>query len=140
MSAQLGEHAVGQSCGGKETGMSSQTGIEMPWNFQVLGILRGPMWYNTEEALNPLLFPGQIRSSTVYRKAPFWVWNMHGELEVRKGFTVFAAMNNIFDINDHPIFIGLDSTPCGNNASLQNGACGNSIPGREVIVGARVQF
>jgi vitamin B12 transporter len=117
-----------------------QTAIEMPWSFQVLGILRGPMWYNTEEALNPLLYPGQIRSSTVYRKEPFWVWNMRGEVEVKKGFKVFAALNNIFDINAHPIFIGLDSSPCGNNYSLQNGACGNSIPGREFIIGGQVRF
>jgi vitamin B12 transporter len=117
-----------------------QSGIEMPWNFQLLGILRGPMWYNTEESLNPLLFPGQIRTSTVYRKPPFWVWNMRGEVEVRKGVKLFAAMNNIFDINDHPIFIGLDSSPCGNNLVNQNGACGNSMPGREVIVGAQVRF
>jgi vitamin B12 transporter len=117
-----------------------QTGIEMPWNFQLLGILRGPMWYNTEESLNPLLYPGQIRSSTVYRKAPFWVWNMRGEIEVRRGVKLFAAMNNIFDINDHPIFIGLDSSPCGLNLVNQNGACGNSMPGREVIIGAQVKF
>ncbi|HTE34951.1 MAG TPA: TonB-dependent receptor [Reyranella sp.] len=117
-----------------------QAGIEMPWSFQLLGILRGPMWYNTEESLNPLLYPGQIRSSTVYRKPPFWVFNMRGEVEVRKGFKLFAAMNNIFDINDHPIFIGLDSSPCGLNLANQNGACGNSMPGREVIVGAQVKF
>jgi vitamin B12 transporter len=117
-----------------------QAGVEMPWNVQVLGILRGPMWYNTEESLNPLLFPGQIRSSTVYRKPPFWVWNMRGEVEVRKGVKLFAAMNNIFDVNDHPIFIGLDSSPCGLNLANQNGACGNSMPGREWIVGAQVRF
>jgi vitamin B12 transporter len=117
-----------------------QTEIEMPWSFQLLGILRGPMWYNTEESLNPLLFPGQQRSSTVYRKPPFWWWNMRGEVEVRKGVKLFAAMNNIFDINDHPIFIGLDSTPCGANLANQNGACGNSMPGRQLIVGAQVKF
>jgi vitamin B12 transporter len=112
----------------------------MPWSFQLLGILRGPMWYNTEESLNPLLYPGQIRSSTVYRKPPFWVFNMRGEIEVRKGVKLFAAMNNIFDVNDHPIFIALDSSPCGANLANQNGACGNSMPGREVIVGAQVKF
>jgi vitamin B12 transporter len=117
-----------------------QASVEMPWNFQLLGILRGPMWYNTEESLNPLLYPGQIRTSTVYRKMPFWVWNMRGEVEVKKGFKLFAALNNIFDINDHPIFIGLDSSPCGNNLVNQNGACGNSIPGREMIVGGQVRF
>jgi vitamin B12 transporter len=117
-----------------------QSGIEMPWNLQMLGILRGPMWYNTEESLNPLLFPGQIRTSTVYRKDPFWVFNVRGELEVRKGVKVFAALNNIFDVNASPIFIGLDSSPCGDNLVNQNGACGNSMPGREFVVGAQVRF
>ena len=27
---------------------------ETPWSLQLLGILRGPMWYNTEESLSPL--------------------------------------------------------------------------------------
>ena len=65
---------------------------------------------------------------------------MRGEIGVKKVCKLFAAMNNIFDINAHPIFIGLDSSPCGNNLVLQNGACGNSIPGREFIVGAQVRF
>ena len=73
-------------------------------------------------------------------QAPFWVWQTRGEIEVRPGVKLFAAMNNIFDINDHPIFIGLDSVPCGANAANQNGACGNSMPGREVMVGAQVRF
>ncbi|MGE5151239.1 MAG: TonB-dependent receptor [Rhodospirillaceae bacterium] len=117
-----------------------QSGIEMPWSLQLLGILRGPMWYNTEESLNPLLFPGQIRTSTVYRKDPFWVWNMRGELEVRKGVKLFGMVNNIFDVNASPIFIALDSSPCGANLANQNGACGNSMPGREFVVGAQVRF
>ena len=56
----------------------------MPWSFQLLGILRGPMWYNTEESLSPVFFPGQIRNTTVYQKDPFWVWNMRGEVEIRR--------------------------------------------------------
>jgi vitamin B12 transporter len=117
-----------------------QTGIEMPWNLQLLGILRGPMWYNTEESLNPLLYPGQIRTSTVYRKDPFWVFNMRGEVEVRHGVKVFAMLNNVFDVNASPIFIGADSSPCGLNAANQNGACGNAMPGREFVIGAQVRF
>ena len=114
-----------------------QTAIEMPWNFQVIGILRGPMWYNTEESLNPLLFPGQIRTSTVYRKEPFWVLNMRGELEVRKGFKVFAAMNNIFDVNAPSDLHRPRPHAVRRQLLNQNGACGNSMPGREVIVGAQ---
>ena len=33
------------------------------------------------------------------------------------------------------IFIALDQTPCIANPIFQNGACGNSMPGREFIVG-----
>ncbi len=112
----------------------------MPWNVQLIGLLRGPMWYNTEESLNPQLFPGQARTQTVYRKDPFWVWNTRGEVEVHKGVKFFAALNNIFDINNSPQFIGLDQVPCGDNQLAQNGSCGNSMPGREFIIGAQVRF
>ena len=105
------------------------------WTVQVNGILRGPMWYNTEESLDPLFFPGQNRTVTVYRKNSFWVFNTRGEIAVAKGMKLFATMNNIFDINQHPIFIALDQIPCVANQANQNGSCGNSIPGREFIVG-----
>ncbi len=117
-----------------------QADTEVPWNLQVLGILRGPMWYNTEEALSPVFFPGQVRTVTVYRKEAFWVWNMRGEVELRKGVKLFGAVNNVFDINDHPIFFALDQNPCRANFAAQNGSCGNSMPGRQFIVGAQVTF
>jgi vitamin B12 transporter len=104
------------------------------WSVQIIGNLRGPMWYNTEERL---LLPGQLVNVTVYRKSPFWVWNTRYEVEAGKGWTVFAAVNNIFDINQHPIFIALDQTPCIANPTFQNGGCGNSMPGREFIVGVQ---
>ncbi len=113
---------------------------KMPWNVQLIGLLRGPMWYATEEALNPLLFPGQVRNTTVYRKDAFWVWNTRAEIEVHKGVKFFGALNNIFDINNSPQFIGLDQVPCGDNQLAQNGSCGNSMPGREFIIGAQVRF
>ncbi len=102
------------------------------WNLEIRGLLRGPMWYNTEERL---LLPGQLVNVTAYRKSPFWVWYTRYEVGVSKGITLFAAVNNIFDINQHPIFIALDQTPCLANPTFQNGACGNSMPGREFVVG-----
>ena len=102
------------------------------WNLEVRGLLRGPMWYNTEERL---LIPGQLVNVTVFRKNPFWVWYTRYEVDIIRGLTLFAAVNNIFDINQHPIFIALDQTPCIANPIFQNGACGNSMPGREFIVG-----
>jgi vitamin B12 transporter len=112
----------------------------MPWNVQLLGILRGPMWYNTEESLNPLFYPGQVRTTTVYRKDQFWIWNTRAEIEVHKGVKLFGALNNIFDVNASPIFIATDQVPCTANTGAQNGSCGNSMPGRQVIVGAQVRF
>ena len=113
----------------------SQLGTQYPWSLQLLGILRGPMWYNTEESLSPVFFPGQNRTVSVYEKGAFWVWNSRFELEVIKDLKLFAAVNNIFDINQNPIFIALDQTPCIANPVFQNGACGNSMPGREFVVG-----
>src|SRR5262245_19208224 len=88
------------------------------WNLEVRGLLRGPMWYNTEERL---LLPGQLVNVTAYRKSPFWVWYTRYEVGVGNGLNLFAAVNNIFDINQHPIFIALDQTPCIANPIFQNG-------------------
>ncbi len=120
--------------------MFGQAGNTVPWNVQLLGMLRGPMWYNTEEALSPVFFSGQVRSTTVYRKEPFWVWNMRGELEFAKGAKLFGAINNIFDVNQHPIFIALDQSPCVANLAAQNGSCGNSMPGRQFILGFQIKL
>jgi vitamin B12 transporter len=117
-----------------------QSNVEMPWNFQLLGILRGPIWYNTEESLSAVYFPGQVRNTTVYQKDPFWIWKARGELEVAKGVKMFAALNNIFDVNAHPLFIATDQNPCVANRANQNGACGNSMMGREVIIGFQFRF
>lgn len=117
-----------------------QTGTRIPWNVQLLGILRGPMWYNTEESLSPVFFPGQVRSTTVYQKDPFWIWKMRGEVEVYRGIKVFAAVNNIFNVNAHPIFIAQDQAPCVAIQANQNGACGTSMAGREFIMGFQFRF
>jgi len=114
--------------------------VQMPWNVQFTGILRGPMWYNTEEALSPVYFPGQVRNVTVYQKSAFWVWNMRSEIEVYRGFKLFGMVNNILDVNQSPIFIALDQNPCGANLAAQNGSCGNSMPGRELVVGFQMRF
>jgi vitamin B12 transporter len=120
-----------------------QAGTGVPWgdwSLQMHGVLRGPMWYNTEESLSPLLAPGQVRNTTVYRKDAFWVWNLRGEIDMVKGVKLFAAVNNIFDLNQHPIFIALDQTPCIAIQANQNGSCGNSMPGREFIAGIQARW
>jgi vitamin B12 transporter len=53
---------------------------------------------------------------------------------------VFGAVNNIFNVDDHPLFIALNDSPFVSDPRGSNGARGNSIPGREFILGAQVRF
>lgn len=124
------------------TRFGQRTGVAIPWTFSVTGILRGPLWYNTEE---PLLIPaGEPNSSYIHRKPAFWVWNARLEGELRKGLTAYAAVNNIFNINQHALFIALDQQPFIGNPTNANtngiGNMGNSMPGREFIVGMQARF
>ena len=56
------------------------------------------------------------------------------------GVKLFAAVNNLFDLNRHPIFIALDRAPCIANPAYQNGGCGTSMAGRELMVGLQAEF
>ncbi len=108
------------------------------WSVQLTGILRGPMWYDTEEIL--LIPLAEPNSTFIHRESPFWVFNARGEIMIAEGVKLFAAINNILDINAHPIFIALDQTPCIANLAAQNGGCGNSMPGREILAGIQARF
>ncbi|WP_439572070.1 TonB-dependent receptor [Phreatobacter sp.] len=124
------------------TRFGQRTGVAIPWSFSVTGILRGPMWYETEE---PLLIPaGEPNSAFIHRKPAFWVWNARLEGELRKGLTAYVAVNNIFNVNQHAIFIALDRQPFIGNAAVSNhmgiGNMGSSMPGREVVMGLNAQF
>ena len=90
--------------------------------------------------ISPVFFPGQVRNVTVYQKSAFWVWNMRSEIEVYRGVKLFGMVNNILDVNQSPIFIALDQNPCGANLAAQNGSCGNSMPGRELVIGFQARF
>jgi vitamin B12 transporter len=124
------------------TRFGQRTGVDIPWSFSVTGILRGPVWYDTEE---PLRLPaGEPSSSYIHQKPAFWVWNARLEGELRQGLTAYVAMNNIFNVNQHALFIALDQTPFIGNTTNANtngiGNFGNSMPGREVVVGLQAKF
>ncbi|WP_249729161.1 TonB-dependent receptor [Acidovorax sp. CCYZU-2555] len=108
------------------------------WSAQLTALLRGPMWYDTEE--NLLIPQGEPSSTFIHRKGAFTVWNLRGEYRVSRGMKLFAGINNIFDLNRHPIFIARDQRPCLANPIFQNGGCGTSMPGREWMVGLQADF
>ena len=108
------------------------------WTAQLGALLRGPMWYDTEEAL--LIPRGEPSSTFIHRKGAFTVWNLRGDYRDTKNVRLFAGINNLFDLNRSPIFIALDQKPCLANPTFQNGGCGTSMPGRELQLGMQVTF
>ena len=109
-----------------------------PWTLQVNGALRGPIWYDTEENL---LIPQAEPSRTyIHRKSPFWVWNVRADVKVYKGVTLFGAVNNLFNKNEHPLFIAIDETPTKADLRFYNGSGGTSMPGRQFQVGLRMSL
>lgn len=108
------------------------------WNVQLTALLRGPMWYDTEENL---LVPQAEPSSTfIHRKGIFTVWNLRADYRVSRNVKFFAGVNNLFDLNRSPIFIAQDRAPCIADTRFQNGGCGTSMPGRELMVGLQADF
>ena len=111
------------------------------WDLSLISILRGPMYYNTEENLRPGAEPFR---EFVHRKAPYWVFNLRGSFqplpERAPTVRVFGAINNITNRNHHPVFIATASQPFLGDARLSNGGFGNSAPGREFIGGVRFTF
>lgn len=108
------------------------------WTLQLGALLRGPMWYDTEEAL--LIPQGEPRSTYIHRKGAFTTWNLRGDYRIASNVKVFAGIYNLFNLNRSPIFIALDQQPCIADARFQNGGCGTSMPGRELQVGMQVTF
>jgi len=116
-------------------GVVGMAGIFDLWAF---GILRGPVYYDTEEAL--LIPQGEPSDRYVHRKGAFWITNLRLNTYPMKGVTLFGAVNNVFDVNDHPLFIATDKQPYVSNPVSSNGGRGNSLGGREFLVGLQVKF
>ncbi|HEY0293288.1 MAG TPA: TonB-dependent receptor [Hansschlegelia sp.] len=114
-----------------------QAEVEHDWSIHLQGVLRGPIWYDTEENLIAGAEPSR---SYIHRKGSFWTWNIRSEIEMTKGVTMFAAVNNIFNVNNHPVYIGLDKPPYLLDPALTNGGRGTSMPGREAQIGLMARF
>ncbi len=105
---------------------------ERDWGVELIGILRGPVYYDTEE--NLLIPQGEPVGTYVHRKAPFWIFNLKGEVAVTEQFTVSASVNNLLNKNYHALFIAEDKDPRLADPRFQNGGLGTSAPGREFVL------
>ncbi len=116
-----------------------QAGIRYPWTIQVQGVLNGPVWYNTEENLRvPAAEPYR---DYIWRKDPFVLVNLRGEVDVMPGVKLFAQVRNLFDVNYHPLFIAIaGQQPTLADLRFYNGGGGTSAPGRDVQIGLQARF
>lgn len=108
------------------------------WDLGLTGILRGPMWYDTEERL--LIPQGEPSRDYIHRKDAFWVWNLRGGYQLSPEWRLWAGVNNLLNKNEHPIFIALNKEPFISDPAFSNGGRGNSMPGRNYQVGLAVDF
>ncbi len=115
-----------------------QPSVSYPWSVRLSGVYSGPMWYDTEE--NLLIPEAEPNKTHIHQKSSFTVWNLRGEVEVASGWAIYAGINNLFDKNQHPIFIALDQKPYLMNPSGSNGGLGTSMAGREFYGGVKHFF
>lgn len=116
-----------------------QTGvIGRPWSLELMGVLRGPVWYDTEE--NLLIPQFEPNNTFIHRKDTFWVFNLRGSVDLSERVSVSGAVNNVFNKNEHPLFIAIDKAPYKADPRFQNGGRGTSMPGRELVARLQVRF
>jgi len=109
------------------------------WGVQLTALLRGPMWNNTEE--NLLVPQSEPHRGHVHRKGSFTVWNLRGDVQMTRTLKLYAAVNNLFNKNEHPIFLSYDrGAACIADIRFQTGGCGTSIPGRDFQLGMQANF
>lgn len=111
--------------------------VSNPWSVRLTGILRGPMYWDTPEALiRPQFEPNP---QFVHEKSSFMVWNLNGELELNESWSVYGGINNLFDKNGHVVFVAIDD---GTEylSDPNDGGYGTSMPGREFYLGLQFSF
>ena len=116
-----------------------QADIPYPWTIQVQGVLNGPVWYNTEE--NLLVPAAEPYREYIWRKDPFFLVNIRGEVDLMPGVKLFEQVRNLFDVNYHPLFIAIaGQQPTLADMRLYNGGGGTSAPGRDLQLGLQARF
>lgn len=114
------------------------TGQPGVWSLTTTAVFRGPLYYDTEESL---VAGAEPDSRYVHRKGSSWLMNLRGDWFVTETLTLFAGVDNLFDVNDHPLFIATDTVPSlGDPVSSNGGGTGNSQAGRAAYIGLTYRF
>ncbi len=108
------------------------------WDLTLTGLWRGSVWWDTEERL--LIPAAEPQRDFVHRKRGFWTLNLRGQLRLSPTLRLFGAIDNLTDRNEHPLFIATDREPYLSDPAHSNGGRGNSLPGRSLRVGLKLDF
>lgn len=108
------------------------------WDLTLTGLWRGSVWWDTEERL--LIPAGEPRPDFVHRKPGFWTLNLRGQIGITPNLRLFGAVDNLTDKNEHPLYIAIDRPPYLSDPAHSNGGRGNSVPGRSLRVGLKLDF
>jgi vitamin B12 transporter len=114
------------------------SGTAHDWTIQVQGVFRGPVYYNTEE--NLLVPAAEPYREYIWKKSPFATVNVRGEIALAKDVQLYVQVTNLFDVNNHPLFIANDKYPVIADTRFFNGGIGTSMPGRDIQVGLKARF
>lgn len=119
-----------------------QTGVPHDWSVSVSGVLRGPVWINPVSGPEYLLIGAQEFNSNYYiQKVPFWVVNLQGEVALTDKLELSAVVKNLLNLNQDPIFFGLNKAPYLDDQRFLNGGYpGNSMIGRNFEVRLKYRF
>jgi vitamin B12 transporter len=113
-------------------------GVTNPvWSARLAGTYYGSVWYDTEERL--LMPQVEAVRNTIHRKSPFWTWRLSGRRALGSAVWLTASIDNLFDENNHPLFIATNDAPVLSDPAFSNGGVGNSLPGRAFLVGLELR-
>jgi vitamin B12 transporter len=125
-----------------QAGIGTTFGQGDRWDVTVQGILRGEVFYNSEE--NLLIPNAEPNREHIHRKGAYGLVNLRGSVQIlpesAPGLRVFGAINNLLDRNYHALFIATEDRPYLSDPRFSNGGRGNSAPGWEFIAGLRASF
>lgn len=117
----------------KYQGATRLTAAAARWSASLGGTLFGPLYYESEE--NLLIPQGEPFRTFIHGKNPFWLLDTNLRYQLNRRFTAWTAINNLLNLNQHPIFIALNRRPIIADTRFSNGGVGNSLPGRAFVVG-----
>jgi vitamin B12 transporter len=129
-----------------ELSLSTRFGDSSPsqrnWSLGVTGLLRGPVWINPVSGPEYLLIGSQEFSSNYYiQKVPFWVMNLDASVALTDRIELSAVVRNVLNLNQSPIFFGLDKAPyLADQRFLNGGGPGNSMEGRNFEIRIKARF